>query len=231
MKTIPKLKVAADPRYPNGHPFHQSRYIVTEDTVLIAEMDVPHGDGEKRDIVLLDENRGAIVARMTDCEHQVEYARLFAAALDLLQVAEAVVAIYEKDKRAPYGGICDSAIAAIAKAKGGHSNTPTTTPPTIEERVAEELGRLGIIAYAEGGGSGCPCVSIPTAAPFTWNFGTANANWGGDLVHDKTGSHLEGCDLEVNSDSEDAELIAEKIAEWVRTRSIFRFTQEGLSKQ
>lgn len=117
MKPLPKLKVAADPRFIGGHPYHQSRFIITEGADLVAE---PTNDGgsvfpEKGEVVTLADNHGSIIATLTDCENQADIARVMAAAPELLEVVSALVEA---------GGIMepsewfDKAQAAFAKAKG-----------------------------------------------------------------------------------------------------------------
>lgn len=84
---FPRLKVLPCPIHKGKHPLHDARYIVTADLEPeVSEND----DGEKtwRAAGL----QGAIIATMTDCQNQAQYARLFAQApllLDYLRSATA----------------------------------------------------------------------------------------------------------------------------------------------
>ncbi len=87
MSALPKLKVAADPRYVGGHPYHQSRYIVTEETELEAyeNYDTMEPSGK---LVRVADKSQSIIAELTDCENQAQLARVMAAAPELLEVVE-----------------------------------------------------------------------------------------------------------------------------------------------
>jgi len=110
-KPLPKLKVVPDPIEVEhaaeinrkAHPYHLSRFIVTEDFRFVG------GIAE----------RGRMIAAMTDCEGQKELAHLFAAAPDLLEALEnALEAIeyYHDHEGSP--SLLTAAKSAIAKAKG-----------------------------------------------------------------------------------------------------------------
>lgn len=64
---IDDLQVTPDPEHAGKHPLHDSRFITTAGASFEER---PEGEW--------DMPVGHIVAKMTDCEHQAQYARLFA---------------------------------------------------------------------------------------------------------------------------------------------------------
>ncbi len=105
---LPRLKVMADPKNEGKHPLHDNRWIVTANT----EIDWNHNETEWALGV------GSLVSQMTDCQHQSRYARLFAAAPDMLDALEGVVSIDDISKDVDIKAIIETAKAAIAKARG-----------------------------------------------------------------------------------------------------------------
>ena len=96
-----------DPEHQGKHPYHDHRLIVTDDAVF---------DGETMEA-------GIIIARMSDCELQAEYAALFASAPYLLAALEVAQATIERiaPRHGPFSsadGTLSVIRAAIAKAKG-----------------------------------------------------------------------------------------------------------------
>lgn len=88
---FPKLIVQADPIHAGKHPYHDCRYITTDHKLEMIRdseddpvMQFAEGDGEEM-----------IVAEMRDCERQAEFARLFAAAPELLEAAKEALALIE----------------------------------------------------------------------------------------------------------------------------------------
>jgi len=82
------LKVMADPGMKGLHPCHDSRFIVTQD----AQVDPESVDEGEPGFRL---ESGAIIAKLTDCQDQASYARLFAASPELLEAAQEVDALIE----------------------------------------------------------------------------------------------------------------------------------------
>ena len=81
--TFRRLAVLADPEYAGKHPLHDSRFVATDDAEW--EYEPRDEDGEQNWYL----ERGAIIAKMTDCEDQKQMAQLFAQApvtLDLLRL-------------------------------------------------------------------------------------------------------------------------------------------------
>lgn len=119
---FPKLIVQADPIHAGKHPYHDNRFITTNHRLELevdntGETDIRfvEGDGEQM-----------IVAKMTDCQNQAEFARLFAAAPELLEALNLLFEHCEMVHR-HWGEGCnrkeaDEAIKlarqAIAKAEG-----------------------------------------------------------------------------------------------------------------
>lgn len=89
------LKVLPDPRYVGGHPYHQHRYVVTDDCVLEADT----SEECVLDQTVHVSNDGSIIAELTDCDEQAKYAKLFAAAPELFEVAKSI------EGNAPVGSI------------------------------------------------------------------------------------------------------------------------------
>jgi hypothetical protein len=82
---------------------------------------------------------------------------------------------------------------------------------TILENVVALLARLDITATVEYPGY----LAVPAGDGLTWNLGTANPTWGGELI-DVDGGQLHATDFGVPSTSTNAELIANKISKLVR---------------
>ena len=107
------LKVLPDPRFIGGHPYHQNRFIVTEDCVLVVQ---PSSVGDS-----WVADTGKVVSSMMDTDEQAQYARLFAAAPDLFAVLEQILNCCElntDDLTDNAKNLCLDARAAINKAKG-----------------------------------------------------------------------------------------------------------------
>jgi len=106
-----RLKVIADPILKGQHPYHDHRYIVTAD----MEPEVFKDDGAL-DWTATD---GSIIATMRDCEHQAEYARLFAAAPEMLAALHTALPELEYAHLDPEAHVAAQKIrAAIEKAEG-----------------------------------------------------------------------------------------------------------------
>ncbi len=67
---LPQLVVIPDPEHKGKHPYHDARFIGTAD--------VTWDDSQQYT------ESGSLVAKLTDCPRQAEYAAAFAAAPDLL---------------------------------------------------------------------------------------------------------------------------------------------------
>lgn len=79
-----KLYVIADPILTGLHPMHENRYITTSmktESVMVDGMEYWE----------FTDPSGKIIAAMTDCENQAEYARAFAASPELLEACMRVV--------------------------------------------------------------------------------------------------------------------------------------------
>ncbi len=107
-------KVTPHPVLKGRHPFHDSRFIVTNDAVF----EVDPNDEENWTL-----RNGVIVAELKDSERQVSNARLIAAAPDLLAALKALEGYtdvftehYGRTSRAT--DVLNAARAAIAKAEG-----------------------------------------------------------------------------------------------------------------
>lgn len=86
-----KLYVIADPILTGLHPLHENRYITTSRETEVYTKDGLCGDGETPSWEFRDHS-GKVIATMTDCERQAEYARAFAASPELLDACMRVVA-------------------------------------------------------------------------------------------------------------------------------------------
>ncbi len=84
---LPALIVLADPEHKGKHPCHDSRYVATAD----ATWDDGVNLDENEDPIWIIE-KGSIVAEMTDCEHQAQFARLFAKAPEMLAALRRLMA-------------------------------------------------------------------------------------------------------------------------------------------
>lgn len=148
MTTLPPLQVLADPEWAGRHPCHDSRFITTDDGVF----EVPPDGAE------IYEFTGAqIVAAMRDCQHQAEYAKLFAAApelyaalcetvqlLDANAIALALVAAPDgKPPTENHHPICARARAAIAKA---------SPPVSLCDQIRADRAAKGLHALLPGYG-------------------------------------------------------------------------------
>lgn len=109
------MKVLADPRFPNGHPYHQHRFITTDDCEL-------HVEGEH-----WVANTGSVVAQMTDTDEQANLAHLFAAAPDLLRIVRAL--FYD----------VNSLNATLAACDSSYRGTPLNNKLTALMRAVSEL--------------------------------------------------------------------------------------------
>lgn len=108
LKPLPRLKVMACPKNAGKHPVHDNRWIVTANT----EIDWNHNETEWAVGV------GVLVAQMTDCQNQARYARLFAAAPEMLAALEDIVAVGECSTDIDIELAVETAKAAIQKARG-----------------------------------------------------------------------------------------------------------------
>jgi hypothetical protein len=93
---IPKLKVAADPRFTEAQhsPLHRNRFVVTEDCVLEKAPFLTGGGGDS----LAGDWRtvsGSVIAQMKDCDQQADLARMFAASPDMLLALQKVQAFLD----------------------------------------------------------------------------------------------------------------------------------------
>lgn len=87
-----KLIVQADPIHAGKHPYHDNRYITTNHRLEAEQAFSIGGSGYDAPEIRFVEGDGEemIVAQMRDCEHQAEYARLFAAAPELLAFVKTI---------------------------------------------------------------------------------------------------------------------------------------------
>jgi hypothetical protein len=92
-----KLKVMPDPELAELHPLHQSRFIATDD----AQWDDYHPNKLAR---------GSIIARLTDCEFQAQYARVMAAAPELLHTLRSTTAALRS-----FGADCTTLDAILSR--------------------------------------------------------------------------------------------------------------------
>lgn len=112
---LEKLRVMSDPIWAHAHPYHQNRFICTGTEPF--EM-----DGLTEDFRCADDTK--IICKMTDCERQKEYAKLFAAAPELLEACKGMVDAYGVCECVESSGVknhCPWCIArsAIEQAEGG----------------------------------------------------------------------------------------------------------------
>jgi len=114
MNPLPPLQVLADPYWAGRHPYHDSRFITTADGVFEGPDDGPEH---------YEFTGTQIVAQMRDCQHQAEYAELFAAAPDLLAALESFLRAPSIGSSGPGSVVIEvqdftlkAARAAIAKA-------------------------------------------------------------------------------------------------------------------
>lgn len=94
------LRVLADPEHKGKHPCHDSRYVTTAN----ASFEEPRHPHE-----WLLEN-GSIICQMRDCEHQAQYARLFAQSPKMLELLRSTTAWIRKA-----GGDCETLDAFLSQ--------------------------------------------------------------------------------------------------------------------
>jgi hypothetical protein len=104
---FPKLKVMADPVDAGRHPYHDSRWIVTEDAI------VEWNDRNPHDWAL---EHGSLICMMRDVDPK--WAKLLASAPELLAMLERVFKVMPS-RMEENGELLEGHIAVlIAKAKG-----------------------------------------------------------------------------------------------------------------
>lgn len=117
---LPHLAVLPDPLLKGLHYYHDHRWIVTAGSHW--EDDTRGYQGGDIGYTLED---GSAIAQMRDCQFQAQYARLFAAAPDLLEACKGMLQWARRTKLSePNPGVeVLNAINAIDKAEGRDSNT------------------------------------------------------------------------------------------------------------
>lgn len=113
---FPELIVQADPEWVGKHPYHDHRYVTTNHRLVVEEQ----FSELSRPRVQFDHDaprEAAIICQMTDHPQQAAFAKLFAAAPELLEALKAINQWWESDNFSRRQDLWDQMRAAITKAE------------------------------------------------------------------------------------------------------------------
>ncbi len=113
MKTaqLKSLRVQADPLLAKRHPLHDNRYITTTDAKFETWRS-SDAEGHGDDCCGFVDNQGSIIAVMRDCENQAQYAKLFAASVEMKRALEQIL-LYASVNHTKLTDYSETALAAL----------------------------------------------------------------------------------------------------------------------